>query len=73
MGHTHRPVFPPPGETPYFNVGSCVHPRCITGIEIENGLLVLVKWFINANESDGTLCIDREEKVEPSKLQDFFR
>lgn len=72
VGHTHRSVFPALGETPYFNIGSCVHPRCITGIEIENGSLVLVRWFINANESDRTLCIDREEKVGPSKLQDFF-
>lgn len=33
-GHTHRPVLP---TTPasYYNTGSCVHPRCITCIEIE--------------------------------------
>ncbi|MCE8428698.1 MAG: metallophosphoesterase family protein [Candidatus Methanoperedens sp.] len=35
-GHTHRPVFPSEGEPPYFNDGSCVHPRCVTGIEIQN-------------------------------------
>jgi len=36
-GHTHRPRFPEPGQIPFFNDGSCVHPRSITGIEIENG------------------------------------
>ncbi|HIP26507.1 MAG TPA: serine/threonine protein phosphatase, partial [Flavobacteriaceae bacterium] len=28
-GHTHRPQFPNPGEIPYFNDGSCVHPKSI--------------------------------------------
>ena len=35
-GHTHRPRFPDKNEIPFFNDGSCVHPRSITGIEIEN-------------------------------------
>ncbi len=26
-GHTHRPMFPEVGDPPYFNDGSCVHPR----------------------------------------------
>ncbi len=43
-GHTHRPMLGSP-ETRYFNTGSCVHPRCITCIEIENGAISLVKWF----------------------------
>ena len=43
-GHTHRPVFPSEGESPYFNDGSCVHPRSITCIEIEDGKIRLVKW-----------------------------
>ncbi len=45
IGHTHFPVFPDPGDVPYFNDGSCVHPRCITGIEIKSGSIELVKWF----------------------------
>lgn len=36
-GHTHRSNFPKVGEPMYFNDGSCVHPRCITAIEIEKG------------------------------------
>ena len=36
-GHTHRPVIPDPDEPLYFNDGSCVHPQCITAIEIASG------------------------------------
>lgn len=57
-GHTHRPILP---EDPayYYNTGSCVHPRCITCIEIERGLMTLVKWSMNAR-SDSTLYVARE-------------
>lgn len=57
-GHTHRPVLP---EQPsyYYNTGSCVHPRCITCIEIENGALLLVKWSMNA-KADGSLYVAKE-------------
>ena len=43
-GHTHRPRFPDPGDIPLFNDGSCVHPESITGIEIENCKISLIKW-----------------------------
>lgn len=43
-GHTHRPHFPRAGEAPYFNTGSCVHPRAITAIELQAGALALVCW-----------------------------
>ncbi len=56
IGHTHRPRFPEPGDIPLFNDGSCVHPRSITGIEIANGLISLIKWQI-ATKEDGTLQI----------------
>ena len=42
----------------FFNDGSCVHPRSITGIEIESGKISLIKWQIVTTE-DGTLKIDR--------------
>ena len=58
-GHTHRPVFPHPGDCPYFNDGSCVHPQCITGLEIENNALTLVKWSISATP-ERLLYIDRQ-------------
>lgn len=69
-GHTHRSVFPAKGEPPYFNVGSCVHPRCITGIEIENAEITLIKWWAKPND-EGLLCVTRELLEGPKKLQEF--
>ncbi|MCX7550983.1 metallophosphoesterase family protein [Xanthomarina sp. F2636L] len=69
-GHTHRPRFPNPGEIAYFNDGSCVHPRSITGIEIENGEISLIKWYIDTTET-GTLQIVRVLLEGPRKLMDY--
>jgi len=55
-GHTHRPRFPEPNELPYFNDGSCIHPRSITGIEIVDMQISLIKWHIISRD-DGTLQI----------------
>lgn len=71
-GHTHKPVFPEVGEPPYFNDGSCVHPRCITGIEIEDGYITLVKWSVRSRKN-GILSISRELLVRPRKLDDYFQ
>lgn len=49
-GHTHRPRFPDPGDIPLFNDGSCVHPDSITGIEIENFKISLIKWHYVYND-----------------------
>jgi hypothetical protein len=43
-GHTHFPHFALSGTLPYFNAGSCVIPGQLTGLEIENGRISLVKW-----------------------------
>jgi len=69
-GHTHRPRFPNPGEISFFNDGSCVHPRSITGIEIEQGEISLIKWYIDTTES-GTLQIVRVLLEGPRKLTDY--
>ncbi len=71
-GHTHRPAFPNPGEVPYFNTGSGVHPRCITGIEITEGWIVLVKWWTSPDE-DGRLKVRREVLAGPQRVGDYFR
>ncbi|MCG8183386.1 metallophosphoesterase [Tenacibaculum piscium] len=55
-GHTHRPRFPSVDELPHFNDGSCVHPRCITGLEIQNNQITLIKWHVITNEN-GTMQI----------------
>lgn len=70
VGHTHRPRFPKPSDIAFFNDGSCVHPRCITGIEIENGAISLIKWQI-ATTDDGTLKIVRVLLEGPQKLSDY--
>jgi len=64
-GHTHRPRLPErkyccsEGEGLYLNVGSCVHPRCITGIEIIGMQLYLVKWSMTSDR-DLRLYVSRE-------------
>ena len=70
VGHTHRPRFPEPGDIAYFNDGSCVHPRSITGIEIENGEISLIKWQIATND-EGVLQIVRVLLEGPQKLIDY--
>lgn len=69
-GHTHRPRFPEPGDIAFFNDGSCVHPRSITGIEIENSQISLIKWQISTKE-DGTLQIIREILEGPQNIIDY--
>ena len=70
-GHTHRPTFPEVGEIMYFNDGSCVHPRCITAIEIEKCCISLVKWSVMTRE-DRSMYVEREVLEGPVKLEDYF-
>lgn len=70
-GHTHRPVMPTPGDPPYFNTGSCVHPRCITALEIEDGKISLVKWSV-MTRPDNSLYVGREILEGPRELHDYF-
>jgi len=72
VGHTHRPRFPEPGDIPFFNDGSCVHPRSITGIEIENGKITLIKWHTSTTD-EGILKIERTVLEGPQKLSDYNR
>lgn len=58
VGHTHRPHLDP--AAPYYmNAGSCVHPSCITCLEIEKGKITLVKWTLSVKK-DRTLYVARE-------------
>lgn len=68
-GHTHRPRLNG-SDSFYFNTGSCVHPRCITCIEIENRSLTLCKWVINTR-SDHTLYVAREILAGPYSLSQY--
>jgi len=71
IGHTHRPRFPEAGEIALFNDGSCVHPRSITGLEIENGCITLIKWQISTS-AEGVLKVIRVPLEGPQKLTDFM-
>ena len=69
-GHTHRPRFPEPGNLAFFNDGSCVHPRSITGIEIENDAISLIKWNIDIT-NEGFLQIVRTVLEGPVPLKEY--
>ncbi|TVZ56209.1 calcineurin-like phosphoesterase family protein [Lutibacter sp. Hel_I_33_5] len=71
IGHTHRPRFPDATEIPFFNDGSCVHPRAITGLEIENNQIALIKWHMTTKEN-GTLQIIRTVLEGPEDLNHFI-
>lgn len=71
-GHTHRPTLPKPGEGYYINDGSCVHPRCITALEIERGAITLVKWAISTR-ADRTLYVGREALEGPVKIEALMK
>jgi UDP-2,3-diacylglucosamine pyrophosphatase LpxH len=43
-GHTHRPAFPRHVGPAYFNTGSGIIPGLLTGLELQNGALVPVRW-----------------------------
>jgi UDP-2,3-diacylglucosamine pyrophosphatase LpxH len=72
IGHTHRPHFPKPedNELNFFNDGSCVHPRSITGIEICEGKIALIKWFIDTSDQ-GVLQIVKEYIETPQNLEAY--
>ncbi len=61
-GHTHRPMMRTE-ESPYLNTGSCVHPQCVTCIEVCDEALILVKWYMGARNS-GSLYVERQELAE---------
>ncbi len=70
-GHTHRAVFPTIREPKYFNDGSCIHPRCIQALEIENNKIALVKWSV-LTKVDGTLYVGRSILEGPIELTKYF-
>lgn len=43
-GHTHILNFPKEDDPPHFNLGHCSTPHYITGLEIDHGIMSMVKW-----------------------------
>ncbi|GAB4376497.1 MAG: hypothetical protein Kow0042_22860 [Calditrichia bacterium] len=72
VGHTHRPAFPDKGQLPYFNTGSCVHPRVITGIEIAEGNISLVNWALKPEPKTGYLKVHKDFLHKPEKISAYF-
>jgi hypothetical protein len=70
-GHTHKASFPIPGQAAYFNTGSCVHPRWITGLEIDRGAVQLIRWRVKPDPL-GHLSIQREVVSGPEPLEEFL-
>lgn len=66
-GHTHRPTLPEDPSSLYFNCGSCVHPRCITALEICKNQITLVKWSVQT-KADLSLYVGREVLAGPVDL-----
>jgi hypothetical protein len=68
-GHTHRPMSSVYGAPPYFNAGSCVFPGCITALELRDGEISLVSWFVRGRVCPGkAVRIERQPVAPPRKL-----
>lgn len=70
-GHTHKSRFPKKGEGTYFNDGCCIMPYEMSGIEINNGSILLVKWSTYVKK-DNSLYIIRNLVSRPEKLEDYL-
>ncbi len=71
-GHTHKPNFPKPLESLYFNDGTAIHPNGITCIEIVSGKITLVKWDFKI-EKDNLVAIRREVIGSSENISDYFK
>lgn len=71
-GHTHNVKFPEVGKGLYFNDGCCVNPGIITSLEINNGLITLIKWSIEVNENNN-LYIKRGIIDGPERIGDYLK
>lgn len=70
-GHTHRPHFATTESAHYYNVGSAVHDRYITAIEIKAGRITPVKWEVGVRD-DGGLFITRAPFAPSAEIQEIF-
>lgn len=71
-GHTHQCQFARPGDIPYFNDGCCTRAHHITGIEIADNQIMLVKWY-RSPEKNGSPEIMRKVIAGPECLQAYFK
>lgn len=71
-GHTHKIKFPKVGEGLYFNDGSCVLPNSITSLEINKGLISVVKWSIEVG-NENNLYIRRSFLAGPERVESYLK
>lgn len=69
-GHTHRFKFPRKDELPYFNAGCATYPTIVTGIEIADGEIQLVRWKTEPN-SKGLLKVNKSILRGPELIEKF--
>lgn len=69
-GHTHRYKYPKKEDLPYFNVGCCIYPGSITGVEIVGENIMMIRWRIVPNDY-GVLRIVREVLRGPEPIAMF--
>ena len=69
-GHTHRFKFPREDELPYFNIGSGTYPTIITGFEISDGNIQLVRWKTEPDDK-GFMKVTRAVLRGPKPIRQF--
>ena len=69
-GHTHRFKFPREDELPYFNTGCGTYPTIITGLEISDGNIQLVRWKIEPDKK-GLLRVNSTVLRGPKPIKQF--
>lgn len=69
-GHTHRFKFPKDDELPYFNTGSGTYPTIVTGIEISEGNIQVIRWKTEP-DAQGFLKVTRAVLRGPKPIKDF--
>ncbi len=66
-GHTHQPALTGGENLPYFNTGSCIVRGMLTGLEIQGGDIMLVKWTCPGN----SITLQRERIAPIHRLKAF--
>jgi UDP-2,3-diacylglucosamine pyrophosphatase LpxH len=67
-GHTHKPTFPINGGPAYFNTGSCLYLDYITGIEIQDGQIMPVRWTAQSHGPGEPPHFERQLMAQPRQL-----
>lgn len=64
-GHTHVHQFPRNVNVPYFNTGSCLYDKSLTGLELVNGRLQMIRWCAFEEDRLGQTVYFSKEPISP--------